>query len=194
MHLSTRVASFQLRALSRITSSLMDAPRSVRLQICRNSTMPGLYEGNGVLGIVREQYGMWERRYLSISTLRSIQATTKHQTSRLIFDTINSFLVLHIRVPLSPAQVQSLIEAHNFRVIIQPSSLRIFSNEEYINAGAEINEDLSEACLILGIKKMSVKSILPEKSYMFFCHIIKAQEGNLDLLDKIMMAKVSQIR
>ena len=108
----------------------------------------------------------------------------------MIFDTIASFVFLPTRVPLSPAQVRSLIEAHNFRVIIQPSSLRIFSNEEYTNAGAEINEDLSEACLILGIKKMSVKNILPEKSYMFFCHIIKAQEGNLDLLDKMMNSKV----
>lgn len=58
-------------------------------------------------------------------------------------------------------------------------------------AGAEINEDLSEACLILGIKKMSAKNILPGKSYMFFCHIIKAQEANLDVLDKIMKSKVN---
>ena len=99
------------------------------------------------------------------------------------------FLLLP-RAPLSPEQVRALIQNHNFKVIVQPSSQRIFSNEEYTLAGAQITEDLSEACLILGIKKMAVKNILPKKSYMFFCHVIKAQKANVDVLDKLVNSQV----
>lgn len=94
------------------------------------------------------------------------------------------------RAPLSPEQVRVLIGTYNFRVIVQPSSLRIFSNDEYIKAGAVVDEDLSEACLILGIKKMSVKTIQSDKSYMFFGHVIKAQKANFDILDKLLNSKV----
>lgn len=96
------------------------------------------------------------------------------------------------RAPLNPDQVRHLIEEHNFRVIVQPSSLRIFSNDEYIDAGATLSEDLSDACLILGIKKMSPASIQPGKSYMFFGHVIKAQKSNFDILDKLLESKVSK--
>jgi Alanine dehydrogenase/PNT, N-terminal domain len=87
--------------------------------------------------------------------------------------------------------VRVLVDTHNFRVIVQPSSLRIFSNDEYIKAGALVDEDLSEACLILGIKKMSLKTIQPGKSYMFFGHVIKAQKSNFDILDKLLNSKVT---
>ena len=111
---------------------------------------------------------------------------------RSFFFSFSSFLFF--RVPLTPSQVKTLIDTHNFRVLIQPSSLRIFSDEEYSSVGAEIQENLSEACLILGIKKMSVNSILPSKSYMFFCHIIKAQEANVDVLDKLIASQVNSER
>jgi alpha-aminoadipic semialdehyde synthase len=87
--------------------------------------------------------------------------------------------------------VRVLVDTHNFRVIVQPSSLRIFSNDEYIKAGALVDEDLSEACLILGIKKMPLKTIQPGKSYMFFGHVIKAQKSNFDILDKLLNSKVT---
>ena len=86
--------------------------------------------------------------------------------------------------------MRKLIDAHNFRVIVQPSSLRIFSDDDYIKAGASVSEDLSEACLIIGIKKMACGSILPNKSYMFFGHVIKAQASNVDVLDKLLISQV----
>ena len=87
--------------------------------------------------------------------------------------------------------MRRLIDAHNFRVIVQPSSLRIFSDDDYIKAGATVSEDLSDACLIIGIKKMASSNILPDKSYMFFGHVIKAQKSNVDVLDKLLISQVS---
>jgi alanine dehydrogenase len=101
-------------------------------------------------------------------------------------DTANYFY----RAPLSPEQVRRLIDTHSFRVIVQPSSLRIFSDDDYIKAGATVSDDLSEACLIIGIKKMACASILPDKSYMFFGHVIKAQKSNVDVLDKLLVSQV----
>lgn len=41
------------------------------------------------------------------------------------------------RVPLSPFQVQSLLSENPFlRIIVQPSGLRVFSDQEYSLAGA----------------------------------------------------------
>jgi alpha-aminoadipic semialdehyde synthase len=104
-------------------------------------------------------------------------------------DTVNDFY----RAPLSPEQVRRLIDTHSFRVIVQPSSLRIFSDDDYIKAGATVSDDLSEACLIIGIKKMACGSILPDKSYMFFGHVIKAQKSNVDVLDKLLVSQVSAV-
>ena len=47
-----------------------------------------------------------------------------------------------------------------------------------------MTSDLSEACLILGVKQPTVSSLLPDKNYMFFSHVIKGQLENMNLLDK----------
>lgn len=69
-------------------------------------------------------------------------------------------------------------------MVVQPSSRRIFSDAEYLAAGAEINEDLSAASVVLGVKQVPVSNLLNDRAYMFFSHTIKAQEENMDLLDK----------
>ena len=38
------------------------------------------------------------------------------------------------------------------RVVVQPSNVRICTDQEYKDAGAEISEDLSECNVILGVK------------------------------------------
>lgn len=60
---------------------------------------------------------------------------------------------------------------------------------EYENAGAIITEDLSPASLIVGVKQVPIDLLLPDKTYAFFSHTIKAQEANMPLLDA-MLSKV----
>ena len=59
-----------------------------------------------------------------------------------------------------------------------------------MQAGAKIQEDLSEASLILGVKQVPVDFLIPNKTYAFFSHTIKAQEANMHLLDA-MLEKVA---
>lgn len=52
--------------------------------------------------------------------------------------------------------------------------------------GAVIEEDLSEAELIIGVKSVPIDLLLPDKTYAFFSHTIKAQKDNMPLLDAIL--------
>ena len=48
------------------------------------------------------------------------------------------------RVPIIPSHVKELKNNNNdIDIIVQPSKIRAFSDEEYIDYGAEIDEDLS---------------------------------------------------
>ena len=61
-----------------------------------------------------------------------------------------------------------------------------FFLQEYSNAGAIIDEDMSEASLLIGVKQVPIDLLLPDKTYAFFSHTIKAQEDNMPLLDAIL--------
>jgi saccharopine dehydrogenase (NAD+, L-lysine forming) len=92
-----------------------------------------------------------------------------------------------VRAPLIPDDVQELVRDYGFRVIVQPSdNHRAFSDQSYIDAGAEINEDLSDADIIVGVKEIPDIKFLPEKVYLFFAHVIKGQPYNMPMLDAMM--------
>lgn len=59
-------------------------------------------------------------------------------------------------------------------------------SQEYVKAGGILQEDISEACLILGVKRPPEEKLMPKKTYAFFSHTIKAQEANMGLLDEIL--------
>lgn len=107
------------------------------------------YDGNNVLGIVREDFSIWERRS-----------------------------------PLCPHHVAELSKK-GFKVLVQPCNKRVFTNSEYKDAGATVTEDLSEASLLLGVKQMPLHRLNKPRNYLFFSHVIKAQPGNMPMLDHI---------
>jgi alpha-aminoadipic semialdehyde synthase len=49
-----------------------------------------------------------------------------------------------------------------------------------------IQEDMSEASLVIGVKAVPIDLLIPDKTYAFFSHTIKAQEANMPLLDAIL--------
>ena len=80
------------------------------------------------------------------------------------------------RAPLTPAHLKEILEMHpHISFIVQPSMKRIFSDHEYEQAGAVINEDLSKCSLILGIKEIPVEKLIPDKTFMYFSHTIKVK-------------------
>jgi len=90
------------------------------------------------------------------------------------------------RTPLTPIAVKQLKEEHDVQTILQPFDKRAFSDEEYKEAGALINEDLSECSVVFGIKEMDLDIFLPDKAFMCFHHVIKGQESNMPMLKHIM--------
>lgn len=90
------------------------------------------------------------------------------------------------RVPLSPEQCRQLTDRHrNVRILVQPSVKRCFSDQEYINAGITLQEDLSGCHILLGVKEVKIEALLRGKSYLFFSHTAKKQPYNRELLQAL---------
>lgn len=90
------------------------------------------------------------------------------------------------RVPLTPSHVERLTREHGLKVYIQPSSVRVFSNEAYLEAGASVQEDLSPCSLVVGIKEIPLEFFQRGKTYLFFSHTAKGQPYNMPMLKRMM--------
>ncbi|XP_019605616.2 alpha-aminoadipic semialdehyde synthase, mitochondrial isoform X5 [Rhinolophus sinicus] len=96
------------------------------------------------------------------------------------------------RAPLAPRHVKGITNL-GYKVLIQPSNRRAIHDKEYVKAGGILQEDISEACLILGVKRPPEDKLIPKKTYAFFSHTIKAQEANMGLLDEILKQEIRLI-
>ncbi|PZC85138.1 hypothetical protein B5X24_HaOG202902 [Helicoverpa armigera] len=96
------------------------------------------------------------------------------------------------RAPFSPTNVNRLVR-QGVRVIVQPSNRRAYPMQSYINAGAIVREDISEASVIFGVKQTPIDLLIPNKTYCFFSHTIKAQEANMPMLDAILKKNIRLI-
>ena len=74
------------------------------------------------------------------------------------------------RVPLIPSHIRELIKGHGLRVLIQPSSIRVFADEDFNLEGAEVQDSLAPASVILGIKEIPAAFFEDGKTYFFFSH------------------------
>ena len=72
-------------------------------------------------------------------------------------------------------------------------SNRCFTEEEFEDAGATIQEDISSASVIFGVKEVPIANLIANKTFIFFSHIIKAQPYNMALLDRMLELKVRQV-
>ena len=59
--------------------------------------------------------------------------------------------ILEKRAPLTPKHVERLVKQKKLDIIVQSSGKRIFKDDEYRNAGAEIAEDLGKCSVIFGV-------------------------------------------
>ncbi len=89
------------------------------------------------------------------------------------------------RTVLTPEHVQELKRTHGIETYVQPSSLRVFSNDDYRKVGARIQDDLSECPVIFGLKEMPPDFFEPAKTYLFFSHTIKGQKHNRPMLQRL---------
>ena len=98
------------------------------------------------------------------------------------------------RVALTPAQCKWILKNNSdIKITAQPSSIRCFSDKEYISAGVEIGEDLSGCDVLFGIKEVVAETLLPGKTYVFFSHTRKQQPQNRLMLQTIIKNNITLI-
>lgn len=90
------------------------------------------------------------------------------------------------RVPLTPSDLSVLAKRYNLGFLVQPSSIRVFSDEEYQKAGATIQEDLSAAPIVLAVKEVPTSLLKKGQIYVKFSHVIKGQPYNMPMLAQLM--------
>jgi saccharopine dehydrogenase (NAD+, L-lysine-forming) len=95
------------------------------------------------------------------------------------------------RVPFTPEQCASLQQSGRFHVVVQPSSVRAFTDEEYRHAGIELKEDLSSCDLLMGVKEVPVEQVIADKHYLFFAHVIKKQPYNRKLMQVMVRKRIT---
>ena len=99
-----------------------------------------------------------------------------------------------MRVPLTPHQCKELMEEYpHLKIVVQPSPIRAYKDQEYSDLGIPLLEDLSRCDLILGVKEVNIDDLIPNKKFMFFSHTIKKQPYNRDLLQAIVDKKIQLI-
>lgn len=98
------------------------------------------------------------------------------------------------RVPLSPSQCKQLLEEYpDLEIVVQPSPIRAFKDQEYSSLGLKMQEDLSDCEVILGVKEVPLEMLIPNKTYLFFSHTYKLQPYNKKLLQTILEKKIRLI-
>ncbi|MEZ4986433.1 MAG: NAD(P)-dependent oxidoreductase [Saprospiraceae bacterium] len=90
------------------------------------------------------------------------------------------------RVPLNPQQCAYLRSEFGLNVVVQPSPIRIFKDEEYAALGVPLEEYLGDCDLLLGVKEVPIDQLIPGKTYSFFSHTHKQQVYNKPLLKAIL--------
>jgi len=89
------------------------------------------------------------------------------------------------RVPLSPQHCVDIMNQYPGTVIVaQPSEVRAFKDSEYIALGIQLQEDLSDCDVLMGVKEVPKQNLIPGKTYVFFSHTHKMQPYNRALLQE----------
>lgn len=89
------------------------------------------------------------------------------------------------RVPLIPTHVRELMAHYPVEIWVQPSPVRIFSDEEYRREGARVEEDLSPCDIVLAVKEIPIRFFRQRRVYAFFSHTSKGQPHNMPMLKRM---------
>lgn len=98
------------------------------------------------------------------------------------------------RVPLTPLICSELTRKYpNLEIVVQPSRIRCYADEEYTSFGVTLQENLEDCDILMGVKEVPPENILPGKKYFFFSHTIKKQPHNQKLMKAILEKKIQMI-
>lgn len=98
------------------------------------------------------------------------------------------------RVPLTPKKcVEALASFPGLRIVVQSSTVRSYSDQEYRDLGLEVRDDVSACDLLMGVKEVPIDQIIANKTYLIFSHTVKKQPVNRPLLRQVLRRNVTLI-
>lgn len=98
------------------------------------------------------------------------------------------------RVVLLPEQCKKIEQ--NFsevKVFVQSSVVRCLKDEEYEALNLPVMENMDECDVLVGVKEVPIKDLIPHKTYFFFSHTIKKQAYNKKLLQAVLEKNIRLI-
>lgn len=91
------------------------------------------------------------------------------------------------RVVFTPGELVRLKAEHpEAEIKVESSDIRIFTDEQYIQAGIEVGTDMTDCDVLFGVKEVPIDALIPGKKYFFFSHTLKKQPHNRKLLQAIL--------
>jgi alanine dehydrogenase len=98
------------------------------------------------------------------------------------------------RTALAPEQAAELTKKFpNVELFVQSSDIRAFRDEEYIEKGITVTDDISHCDILIGVKEVEISQLTSGKTYLFFSHTGKKQSYNRVLLQQILKKKIRLI-
>jgi alanine dehydrogenase len=95
------------------------------------------------------------------------------------------------RVVFTPEQLSRLgLAFAKAEFIVESSPIRIFPDSQYQSHAIVVKDDVSDADVMIGVKEVPIKALIPNKKYFFFSHTIKKQPYNSQLLRAVLDKKI----
>ena len=93
------------------------------------------------------------------------------------------------RAPIAPEQMARAIKEYGVQFVVEPSSVRIFDDGEYANAGGTLSGTFDDAGIVMGVKEIPTRLLRQDQAYLYFSHTIKAQPYNMRMLQRLLDLK-----
>jgi alanine dehydrogenase len=90
------------------------------------------------------------------------------------------------RVPLVPSDLAEFARDPNVTFTVQPSPIRVFTDDEFTQAGVTVNESLDAADIVVAVKEIPIGLLKGGKVYLYFSHTIKGQPYNMPMLQHLL--------
>ncbi|MCZ6649989.1 MAG: hypothetical protein O7D35_04910 [Acidobacteria bacterium] len=94
------------------------------------------------------------------------------------------------RAALTPDDVAWLVK-QGVPVLVEKNPQRIFTWQEYEQAGARLVTRAHDAGLLMGIKEPRIGDLMPGRIYSVFSHTIKGQDHNMPLLRAFLDGRIT---
>ena len=96
------------------------------------------------------------------------------------------------RVVLSPQACEWLKDQYpGIDIRVEPSDIRVFSDALYREKNLTISQEMKDCEVLLGVKEVPIRDLIPNTSYFFFSHTIKKQAYNRELLQAVLKNKIT---